>query len=65
MATAEQILRDNRQHWSIENSCHYILNWNFDEDRCRISKGYGPKNKKNLVANGVGPPPRYVINTTK
>jgi len=35
------MLRDNRQHslWSIENSCHYILDWNYDEDRCRISKG--------------------------
>jgi hypothetical protein len=44
MATAEQHLRDNRQHWSIENSCHYILDWSFDEDRSRISKGYGPEN---------------------
>ena len=37
LATAEKILSDNRQHWSIENSCHYILDWNYDEDRCRIS----------------------------
>ena len=44
MATFEQTLRDNRQHWSIEKSCHYILDWNFDEVRSRISKGYGPEN---------------------
>lgn len=54
LATAEQILRDNRQHWSIENSCHYILDWNFDEDRCRISKGYGPENITRLRRFAIG-----------
>ncbi|GAB6194019.1 hypothetical protein JCM39068_37710 [Desulfocastanea catecholica] len=54
MATAEQILRDNRQLWSIENSCHYILDWNFDEDRCRISKGYGPENITRLRRFAIG-----------
>jgi hypothetical protein len=54
MATAEQILRDNRQHWSIENSCHYILDWNFDEDRCRISKGYGSGNITRLRGFAIG-----------
>lgn len=48
LATAEQVLRDNRLHWTIENSCHYILDWAFDEDRCRISKGYGPENMTRL-----------------
>jgi predicted transposase YbfD/YdcC len=43
-APAQRLLQINRDHWSIENSCHYILDWNFDEDRCRISKGYGPEN---------------------
>ncbi|SDP80648.1 ISAs1 family transposase [Desulforhopalus singaporensis] len=28
LATAAQVLADNRQHWSIENCCHYILDWN-------------------------------------
>ena len=42
--SAEQIFRDNRLQWSIENSCHYILDWNFDEDSCRISKVYGSEN---------------------
>jgi len=54
LATAEQVLRDNRQHWSIENSCHYILDWNYDEDRCRISKGYGPENMTRLRRFAVG-----------
>jgi predicted transposase YbfD/YdcC len=53
-ATAEQILKDNRQHWSIENSCHYILDWNFDEDRCRISKGFGPENITRLRRLAIG-----------
>jgi predicted transposase YbfD/YdcC len=43
-ADAEKILKFVRGHWSIENSCHYILDWNYDEDRCRIRTGYGPEN---------------------
>jgi predicted transposase YbfD/YdcC len=43
-ADAQRILATNRGHWSIENSCHYIIDWNFDEDRSRISKGHGPEN---------------------
>lgn len=54
LATAEQILRDNRQHWTIENSCHYILDWTFDEDRSRISKGYGPENMTRLRRFAIG-----------
>ena len=53
-ATAEQVLEDNRQHWSIENSCHYIIDWNYDEDRSRISKGYGPENMTRLRRFAVG-----------
>jgi predicted transposase YbfD/YdcC len=53
-ATAQQVLNDNRQHWSIENSCHYIIDWNYDEDRCRISKGYGPENITRLRRFAVG-----------
>lgn len=43
-ANAESVLADNRGHWSIENSCHYVLDWNYDEDRSRIRTGYGPEN---------------------
>jgi predicted transposase YbfD/YdcC len=43
-ADAQHVLATNRGHWSIENSCHYILDWNYDEDRCRIRTGHGPEN---------------------
>ena len=42
-ADAKRVLITNRLHWSIE-SCHNIIDWNYDEDRSRISKGYGPEN---------------------
>ena len=47
-ADARRVLGVNRGHWSIENSCHYILDWNYDEDRCRIRTGYGPENVTRL-----------------
>lgn len=53
-ASAAQVLRDNREHWSIENSCHYIIDWNFDEDRGRIRTGQGPENMTRLRRFAVG-----------
>ena len=47
-ATAAQVLQDNRRHWCIENSCHYIIDWNYDEDRSRIRTGYGTENMTRL-----------------
>jgi len=46
-ADAKHILVVNRGHWSIE-SCHYIIDWNYDEDRSRIRTGYGPENMTRL-----------------
>lgn len=43
-ADAQRLLEINRGHWTIENSCHYILDWNYDEDRSRIRTGHGPEN---------------------
>ncbi|MEA3231450.1 MAG: ISAs1 family transposase [Thermodesulfobacteriota bacterium] len=43
-ADPQRVLETNRNHWSIENSCHYIIDWNYDEDRSRICKGHGPAN---------------------
>jgi predicted transposase YbfD/YdcC len=43
-ANAQSVLSTNRGHWSIENSCHYIIDWNYDEDRSRIRTGHGPEN---------------------
>ena len=42
-ADAERILKFNRKHWGVE-SHHYILDWNWNEDRCNISKKHGPEN---------------------
>ena len=33
-----------RAHWSIENSCHWVLDMAFDEDDCRIRAGHGAQN---------------------
>jgi len=53
-ANPERLLRLNRGHWTIENSCHYILDWNYDEDRCRIRTGYGPENITRLRRFAIG-----------
>jgi predicted transposase YbfD/YdcC len=53
-ANPEQILKINRGHWCIENSCHYILDWNYDEDRSRIRTGYGPENMSRLRRFAIG-----------
>lgn len=53
-ADAERILKINRGHWSIENSCHYIIDWNYDEDRSRIRIGHGPENITRLRRFSVG-----------
>lgn len=47
-ACAEKIQSVMRGHWVIENSCHYIVDWNYDEDRCKIRTGYGPENVSRL-----------------
>jgi predicted transposase YbfD/YdcC len=43
-ADAKRLLELNRGHWAIENRCHYVIDWNFNEDRDRIRTGYGPEN---------------------
>ena len=51
---AKRILDVNRGHWTIENCCHYILDWNYDEDRSRIRTGYGPENITRLRKFAIG-----------
>ena len=53
-ADARQVLKTNRGHWGIENSCHYVIDWNFDEDRSRIRTGHGPENITRLRRFAVG-----------
>jgi predicted transposase YbfD/YdcC len=53
-ANPQRILQVNRGHWTIENSCHYILDWTYDEDRSRIRTGYGPENITRLRRFAIG-----------
>jgi predicted transposase YbfD/YdcC len=53
-ANAQRVLQVNRGHWVIENRCHYILDWTFDEDRSRIRTGYGPENMTRLRRFAIG-----------
>lgn len=53
-ADPRRVLKVNRGHWTIENSCHYILDWNYDEDRSRIRTGHGPENITRLRRFAIG-----------
>jgi len=53
-ADAAHVLAYNRGHWSIENGCHYLLDWNWDEDRCTIRTGHGPENLTALRRFAIG-----------
>jgi predicted transposase YbfD/YdcC len=52
-ADAERLLAFNRAHWGVE-SCHYILDWNWDEDRCTLRTGHGPENITRLRRFAIG-----------
>lgn len=43
-SNARRFAKAVRGHWGIENSLHWVLDVTFDEDRCRVHKGYGPEN---------------------
>jgi predicted transposase YbfD/YdcC len=53
-ARPPRVLQVNRGHWIIENGCHYILDWNYDEDRSRIRTGHGPENITRLRRFAIG-----------
>ncbi|MEQ1549503.1 MAG: ISAs1 family transposase [Chakrabartia sp.] len=53
-ANAQRLLAVNRGHWTIENTCHYVIDWNYDEDRSRISTGNGPENMTRLRRFAIG-----------
>lgn len=54
LASPAKVLRTNREHWCIENKCHYIIDWNFNEDRSRIRTANGPENMTRLRRFAVG-----------
>jgi len=43
-AGAEVFLDAVRQHWGIENGCHWVLDVCFGEDACRARKGHAARN---------------------
>ena len=52
-ASPQRVLAVNRALWSIE-SVHYIIDWNYDEDRSRSRTGFGPENITRLRRFAVG-----------
>lgn len=46
--TGEEFAGAVRDHWGIENSCHWQLDVTFGEDQCRIRKGHGDENFSTL-----------------
>ncbi len=52
-AAPADVLKTNRGHWGIE-SHHYVIDWNFDEDRSQIRTGHGPENCTRLRRFVVG-----------
>ena len=53
-ANAARVLGFNRGHWAVENGCHYLLDWNWDEDRCTLRTGHGPENITALRRFAIG-----------
>ena len=41
---AQRLGKAIRQHWSIENQLHWVLDMTFGEDACRIRTGNAPEN---------------------
>ena len=52
-ADAARLLAFNRGHWGVE-AHHYILDWNWEEDRCTIRTGHGPENITRLRRFATG-----------
>jgi len=42
-ANPKKLLQIVRGHWGIENRLHYVRDFTFDEDRCPIRTGSGPR----------------------
>ncbi len=42
-ADAQALLRLAREHWTVENSLHWVRDVTFDEDRSQVRKGNGPR----------------------
>ncbi len=42
-ANPKRLLALSRCHWRIENSLHWVRDVTFDEDRCQVRTGAGPR----------------------
>ena len=51
---APSIGRAIRQHWSIENQLHWVLDVTFGEDDSRIRNGHSPENLTLLRKMAIG-----------
>ena len=51
---AQSILATKRNHWTIENSCHYVIDWDFDEDCSWIRTGFSPEDTTRLRRFAIG-----------
>lgn len=47
-AAANPLGKAIREHWSVENSLHWVLDVGFREDESRIRKDHGPENVATL-----------------
>lgn len=52
-ANPQRVLATNRGHWAVE-SFHFMIDWNFNEDRSRIRTGHGPENVTRLRRFAIG-----------
>ena len=50
---AREHLELSRAHWSIENSCHWVLDVVFREDQCRVRCGNAAQNLSSLRRIGL------------
>lgn len=48
VSSAEKLLQVIRSHWSIENSCHWVLDMAFREDESRVRIGHAQANMATL-----------------
>ena len=45
---APELEKAAREHWAIENTCHWVLDVTYQEDKSRVRKGYGAENLSRL-----------------
>lgn len=50
---AQYYAKHIRGHWAVENNLHWMLDVVFDEDECRIRKGFAPQNMATLRKLGL------------